>query len=132
MGKEIFHLKRDDIFLKIYLLIKMCQCVICDCWWCNLCGACCAGWHWSFFVISCWVCKPLELVGFDPECCHCCTWTGYGGNFFCYGSLCCAPEAVKMYSRTLNGEMVGGGGNVVIINQQSPNNQGPFLTNNPY
>ena len=111
----------------------MCQCIVCDCWWINLCGAPCAGWHNAWFLCSCWLCKPLEMLAFDPNCCNCCIWTGYGGNCCCYGCLYCAPEAVKLYSRTLNGEMVGGGGNVIIINQQSPNmNQGPLLTNNPY
>lgn len=38
---------------------------------------------------------------------------------------------MKSYSRVLNGEMVGGG-DVIVINQQSPvMNQGPLLTNNP-
>ena len=71
------------------------------------------------------------MLPFDPECCACCRWTGWGGNFCCYGCLYCAPESVKNYSRVLNGEMVGGG-DVIIINQQSPVvNQGPLLTNNP-
>ena len=108
----------------------MCQCICCDCWWINCCGAC-AGWHYAWCLCSCWICKPLEILAFDPNCCNCCICTGYGGNLCCYGGVCCAPDAVKNYSRVLNGDMVGGG-DVVIINQQSPvMNQGPLLTNNP-
>ena len=94
----------------------MCQCMCCDCWWVNYCGVCCAGWHSALFCISCWLCKPMEMQNFDPDCCRLCAWTGYGGNFFCYGGVCCAPEGVKMYSRFLNGE----GTNVVIVNTGAP------------
>lgn len=91
----------------------MCQCVCCDCWWWNFFGVCCAGWNWSFFLLSCWLCKPIELMNLDPECCHICTWTGYGGNFLCYGNICCAPDAVKQFS-----QLKSGGGNTVVVVQQ--------------
>lgn len=77
----------------------MCQCVICDCCWWNLCGHCCAGYHIALCFASCWLCKPLGLLQSDPSCCHCCTWTGYGGNCFCYGVVWCAPDALKRWSR---------------------------------
>lgn len=66
----------------------------------------------------------------DPDCCKMCVWTGWGGNCLCYGELCCAPEAVKNYSRIKSGTMVGGG-NVIIIGGPTPSvNQGPLLANN--
>lgn len=71
----------------------MCQCVLADCCWWNCCGEMCAGWHDALFCISCWLCKPAEMT--NPSCCSMCVWTGYGGNCFCYGILCCAPEYVK-------------------------------------
>ena len=132
--KNLFYYMLSSFIINFHTSINkiMCQCVICDCWWANVCGACCSGWHAAYCCASCWLCKPLEILAFDPDCCNCCLWTGWGGNFCCYGCVYCAPMAVKNYSRVLNGEMVGGG-DVVIITQQSPVvNQGPLLTNNPY
>jgi hypothetical protein len=77
----------------------MCQCVILDCWWWNCCGAFCAGLHDALFLISCWLMKPPEMS--NQQCCVVGEWTGYGGNCFCYGSLCCAPDFVKSYSSSL-------------------------------
>ena len=102
----------------------MCQCLICDCWWCNAFGICCAGIHEAWCCIcSCWICKPSEMLPLDPTCCHCCVWTGYGGNFCCWGGVCCAPEKVKEYSRIMSG-IGGAGGNVIVVQ-----NQGPLITN---
>ena len=85
----------------------------CDCWWINLCGVVCGGWHSALLCVSCWACKPGELQAYSPNCCECCTWTGIGGNFFCYGGVCCAPEALAMFSRGRR----PGGQNVIIINR---------------
>lgn len=107
----------------IFIVPKtMCQCLVCDCWWCNWCGVCCAGWHYAFFCLACWLCKPIEMQNFDPDCCKCLAWTGYGGNFFCYGNVCCAPESVKMFSRFMN----GGGTNVVVVNTNGAMNPNPY------
>jgi hypothetical protein len=70
--------------------------MIADCCWCNYCGVCCAGWLCAFCCISCWLCQPIEL-GYQP-CCQIGTCTGYGGNCFCYGYVCCAPDYIIRYS----------------------------------
>lgn len=86
------------IIIKVRLL--MCQCVCCNCWWINFCGVC-AGLHSAYLVCSCWLCKPLQLMSYDPECCHFCQCDGLGSNFFCYGGVCCAPPSVKTWSQDL-------------------------------
>ncbi len=53
----------------------------------------------------------------DPNCCNV-GWTGYGGNLFCYGSLCCAPDYVREYSQ----HRTGGVTNVIVVNQNTPLN----------
>lgn len=80
----------------------MCQCVILDCWWCNCCGEMCAGWTEALLCMSCWILKPQEMS--NQACCSCCTWTGCGNNFFCYGGICCAPDYVKDFSRLKGGK----------------------------
>jgi hypothetical protein len=40
-----------------------------------------------------------------------CTCTGIGKNFFFWGSICCAPDYVKDYSRFAR----EGGTNVIVI-----------------
>lgn len=105
----------------------MCHCVCCDCWWANCCGVC-AGWHLAYLLCSCWCCKPQELMAFDPYVCHCCDCDGYGGNFFCYGSLLCAPPSVKNWSkflamRQLNPNAIAvppGSARLMVVN--NPNN----------
>ena len=79
----------------------MCQCICCNCWWCNYCGAC-AGLHYAECIWSCWLCKPVELERFDPDCCHICACDGCGANYCCCGEICCAPYAVKEWSALLN------------------------------
>ena len=98
----------------------MCQCILCDCWWCNWCGVCCAGWADHELCCSCWICKPDDLLMIDPECCHCCDGcAGYGGNFFCQGSICCAPDWVRNWSKfKSSGQMPGNNGPQVVIYQQ--------------
>lgn len=76
----------------------MCQCLCCGCWWCNICGVCCAGVHEAMCCCGCWVCKPDDLTQIDPDCCHMCQCVGSGGNFLCQGSVCCAPEYLKKWS----------------------------------
>lgn len=105
----------------------MCQCVLCDCFWWNVCGVPCAGIHHACFCFSYWCCKPAELADFDPDCCKVCEWTGWGGNCLCYGELCCAPEAVKNFSRLKSGDVVGGGNVIIVGGATSSTNQTPFL-----
>lgn len=76
----------------------MCQCLICGCWWYNVCGVCCGGCHDASLIYSCWLCKPDDLRMLDPECCHLCACDGFGFNFINYGSVCCAPKAVREWS----------------------------------
>lgn len=92
----------------------MCQCIIADCWWCNCCGICCAGWLYALCCVSCWLCKPLELI--NEECCHIGFCAGYGGNLCCYGSVCCAPEYLIQYS---NIKSTGATGQVVVKDRQA-------------
>lgn len=103
----------------------MCQCVLCDCWWCNFFGVCCAGWHAAYCCASCWLCKPIEMS--NPACCTLCNCTGWGHNCFCYGGLWCAPEFVKEYSRFLKGD----GGNVIVVNTGTPMTQPQYYWNDP-
>jgi len=82
----------------------MCQCLPCDCCWWNFCGTCggcaelmcCLGW---------WCCQPDELKRALARdvCCLCCESSGYGGNCCCYGVVCCAPQWLQTYSKTLSG-----------------------------
>jgi len=44
------------------------------------------------------MCKDDELRKLEPECCNF-GWSGYGGNFFCCGVICCAPDAVRNWSK---------------------------------
>lgn len=78
----------------------MCQCVLCDCLWLNMCGVCCAGLHLALGCMACWMCKPIEMA--NQENCEIGTYTGCGKNVFCQGMLCCAPEYVKQYSQLMN------------------------------
>ena len=86
------------------IILNMCQCVLFGCWWCNICGEMCAGVHEALFLCSCWLCKPDEIAKADPACCHCLDCDGWGGHFFCYGCVCCAPRYVKNYSDYLKGK----------------------------
>lgn len=95
----------------------MCQCLLCDCIWVNCFGVCCAGCYEAYFCISCWLCKPDGMEKFDDDCCHCCTWTGFGGNCLFEGCVYCAPDYLKNYSRYVDGEQAGG------VPQESPANQ---------
>lgn len=89
-------------FIRYNLLIWiMCQCVLCDCWWCNVLGVCCAGWHIAYCCMSCWVCRPDGLQ--NQDCCICCKCTGLGENFLCCGSVCCSPDYLKQWSNSLSG-----------------------------
>jgi hypothetical protein len=94
----------------------MCQCLCCDCWWINYCGIVCAGWHYAICICSYWLCKPDDLANIDPNCCHICDCDGYGGNQCCCGSICCAPDTVKTWSKMRSG---GGTTQVVVITDRS-------------
>lgn len=93
----------------------MCQCIICDCCWWNFCGDCCAGWAKNCCFFGCWSCKPPEMS--NPACCSCCTCTGWGANFFCYGVIYCVPDYVKEYSRLKSGTTDV---NVIVVNTATP------------
>lgn len=93
----------------------MCQLLVCDCWWLNCCGIPCGGFNNSACVCSYWLCKPVDLMAIDPECCHICAFDGWGGNSCCWGGICCAPESVKQWSRMLH---TGGQDVVVVVNTQ--------------
>ncbi len=76
----------------------MCQCVLCDCCWCNVCGIPCAGWLYSLCFCSCWLFKPEDLQKLNDKCCVIGECTGLGGNFFCCGEVWCAPDYIKQWS----------------------------------
>ena len=78
----------------------MCQCLPCECWWCNCCGTC-AGLSELFCCIGYWCCKPEELKQQSQDCCYCFETSGCGGNFFCYGGVCCAPKWLQNYSNSI-------------------------------
>ena len=111
MGEKSCVIMKFDFYillLQIQIIIiilfeVMCQCVICDCWWVNLCGIICAGWHWAYCCCSFWLCHPEEMMNIDPDCCKVCTWTGCGQVICCWGGVCFAPDSVKTYSRVKNG-----------------------------
>ena len=85
----------------------MCQCVLCDCWWCNVLGICCAGIHFAYCCASCWVGRPDQLQ--NQDCCKCCEFVGCGDNCFCCGSVLCAPDYIKAFSKALSGEQGSAG-----------------------
>jgi len=89
----------------------MCQCVVCNCWWFNLCGVC-AGYHEAHICFSCWFCKTQELYAFDPFTCHCCQFVGCGNNCFCWGNVMCAPFYIKNWSDYIAGRRTN---NVVVV-----------------
>jgi hypothetical protein len=117
-----YWLKLKGAAKKVLLLLSMCQCLICDCWWYNYFGICCGGCHTADLVCSCWLCKPEDLMILDPECCHICACDGCGYNHFCLGSVCCAPTAVKEWSisRTTGKPAGSFNGKTIIINNNIP------------
>jgi hypothetical protein len=50
-----------------------------------------------------WCCKPLDFIEIDPHCCHFCKCDGCGYNYCCWGSVCCAPETLKTWSKYRSG-----------------------------
>jgi hypothetical protein len=103
--------KISYIFLfsdKRFIILIMCQCLCCDCWWFNYCGVC-AGCHHAYLLCSFWCCKHPTLAVIDPFMCHCCECVGLGHNTFCMGSVMCAPQAVVTWSK-----LVSSGQNIVI------------------
>lgn len=49
----------------------MCQCLICDCWWCNYCGACDTGISMMYCCIGIWCCRPDKLEPAHSKGCYC-------------------------------------------------------------
>ena len=82
----------------------MCQCLPCECWWCNFFGVC-GGYAQLVCCIGYWCCKPEEMLRHSLACCYCCESSGYGYNCFCYGSVCCAPNWLQKYSKVANGKI---------------------------
>lgn len=85
----------------------MCQCLCCDCWWCNFGGVPCGGIHLGLCLCSFWMCKPIELQTMDPDFCKLCAFDGLGSNLCCIGSICCASDFVRMWSKKLSSGPVG-------------------------
>ena len=98
----------------------MCQCLVCDCWWVNMCGVPCAGLHNAICICSYWLCRPADLQLMDPVCCKICGCDGWGGNCCCWGGVCCAAEVVKQWSRMRS----SGGQREVVVVVQTNGNQG--------
>lgn len=79
----------------------MCQCLPCECWWCNCCGVC-AGISSLNLCLGFWCCKPDEMKIQSDSCCYCFDSTGCGSNILCYGGVCCAPTWLRNYSKNLS------------------------------
>ena len=93
----------------------MCQFLCCDCWWFNFCGIPCGGLHVGICLCSFWLCKPIELQTIDPDFCKLCAFDGLGFNACCFGTICCASDFVRMWSKRLS---AGPGGITnVVVNQ---------------
>lgn len=75
----------------------MCQCMVCDCWWMNCCGAC-AGLSDNLCCIGFWCCSPDSFPPEAKKCCFCFESTGFGGNCLCTGGVCCVPDWLKKWS----------------------------------
>ena len=82
----------------------MCQCLPCECWWCNCFGTC-GGLAYLLCFCGYWCCKNEEMLRHNLSCCYCCETSGYGYNCFCYGSVCCAPNWLQRYSKMANGKI---------------------------
>lgn len=39
----------------------MCQCLVCECWWCTWCNPCCIGCAQFWICFSCWTCKSDQI-----------------------------------------------------------------------
>ncbi len=85
----------------------MCQFLCCDCWWFNLLGVPCGGFHLGICLCSLWLCKPIELQTMDPDICKLCAFDGLGFNFCCLGTICCASDLVRMWSKRISSGPVG-------------------------
>lgn len=92
----------DSGYILYYLIYNsdlMCQCMLCECWWCNFCGVFCGGCAHHGLCYSYWCCKPQDFEQIDPNICHCCSFEGLGGNCCCYGDVMCAPFHLQQWSR---------------------------------
>lgn len=109
----------------------MCQCYICGCWWLNCFGVCCGGCHDASLIYSFWLCKPDNMRMLDPQCCHICALDGFGFNFICQGSVCCAPKALREWSKLLTAGKSASSLNsnrTILINNPPPS---PIYTQSP-
>lgn len=79
----------------------MCQCLLCDCCWWNICGAN-AGFAYLLCCAGFWCCQPAELESQKKFCCLMCESSGLGSSFFCLGSAFCAPQWLQNYSKNLS------------------------------
>lgn len=99
MGIGRGNLTINKIFELFNFIKIMCQFLICDCWWCSCCNVGCLGVGASMCCFGCWSCKHKQIVAFDYSCCTCCEQTGFGMECCCVGSVCCAPEWLRAFSK---------------------------------
>ena len=100
----------------------MCQCIICDCIWANLCGVVFGGFYHGCMCASCWLCMPDEMLQIDPECVKIGCCAGWGYNYCCWGCVYCIPDSIRTYSgvKTMGADVVGvnGGNTGTPLNNQ--------------
>lgn len=77
----------------------MCQCLVCDCMWCNMCKVGCPGLSLNCCCCSVWCCKSEELDSFNYNCITCCEKSGLGAACLGFALICCAPEWLGRYSK---------------------------------
>lgn len=69
----------------------MCQDLIDDCWWVNLCKLN-GGMGLHLFFGGFWLCKPHTMEILYPNQFMLGQWVGCGVNCFYCGSMCCVPS----------------------------------------
>lgn len=81
----------------------MCHCVMCDCWWCNICGIT-SGCSLNYCCVGCWSCRPDSFPAANKDkCCYCCECVGIGDSLICCGAVMCSPEWLVSWSKTVVG-----------------------------
>ncbi len=76
----------------------MCECLLFDCLWCNVCGHY-AGCSNMNCCIGIWCCKPDDMERLSPGWCYCCEYTGCGANCLWWGAIAFAPEWLRNYQK---------------------------------
>jgi len=76
------------------------QCILLDCLWCNCFGVLCGGLAINYLCCRCWILKPEGQASHNPNCFDF-GWSGLGGNCLCYGYICCAPDGIKNWSKSI-------------------------------